>query len=594
MQQLLSLVSRRWLCACLILLSAGSLQAITITYQVDQCGNGNDFQVTFTLTDLPGLNNQDKFYADIPARYSILWSYGDETYAEEIITLEEYQGMQNKVVSKHTYYDVPTGTSTFATRVEVTSVYQPPGDIDAVSSSTVADSKDVNLTNAGNLNNCESFQTDESDYHLPGRETFANDAGWVKTIRNVVPGDLFTIAIELNKGLCGDFPITDTLGIRFHSSQLSPVWSSSSWNDVQTNGPYDKEYNLPALLRAQSVEAPRFILFTFQVKNLNIGDEVELEVYRTVDLGQTCSGKPEDQIVTVKAEAKGTHDPNDKTVSPKVFYSPLPQELTYTISFYNGGMSPLNKATIKDILDPRLDPTTVKDVVAWIGNNPPIDIPETPNSRVQGENHVIWDMQNALLPNGLSGTKGKVPSRDKWVNLSFKVNTLANLPDVTCIPNEAEITFLGTEGTTYSTKSVSTCRMCCERIATKGQTLTFALRSTQAGTIIELKGKPDFFKMTGKIEGTFTRDDFDTRTLYYREVTPDRETGDSIRGPVQSLLICGTQSTLPTCGTVPPCPPCPPPPKDISLAILLTLLLLIALLSILLGICYLRNRSVMP
>ena len=132
----------------------------------------------------------------------------------------------------------------------------------------------------------------------------------------------------------------------------------------------------------------------------------------------------------------GSHDPNEKTVSPAGAIPETDSVLTYTIHFQNTGTDSTHFIVVVDTLSKLLDPTSVRNVAS-----------SSPYSKfsVSGQGVVNWEFNPYRLVDSLrnpSGSKGFV---------TFQVKKKANVPVGTSISNTATIYFDYNDGVVTNT-----------------------------------------------------------------------------------------------------------------------------------------------
>jgi hypothetical protein len=136
---------------------------------------------------------------------------------------------------------------------------------------------------------------------------------------------------------------------------------------------------------------------------------------------------PIDNQYILSTLARCSFDPNDKAVVP-AGCGPAGlvnnQPLTYTVQFQNLGSAPAFSVVVTDLLDPSLDPSTLKILGAsasYVFN-------------LNG-NQMTWTFPNINLPDATDNPPGSHGF------ISYQVQPLAGLADGTVITNQASIVF---------------------------------------------------------------------------------------------------------------------------------------------------------
>ena len=122
----------------------------------------------------------------------------------------------------------------------------------------------------------------------------------------------------------------------------------------------------------------------------------------------------------------GSHDPNEKVVSPAGALSEKDSVLTYTIHFQNTGTAPTKFIIVTDTLSPNLDPATVVNLASSA---------QYAKFDISGTGILTWIFNPLFLPDSLTdvnGSKGFV---------MFSVKRKSNLPTGATISNRASIYF---------------------------------------------------------------------------------------------------------------------------------------------------------
>jgi len=122
----------------------------------------------------------------------------------------------------------------------------------------------------------------------------------------------------------------------------------------------------------------------------------------------------------------GSHDPNEKTVSPSGPVTEADSVLTYTIHFQNTGTDSTHFVVIKDTLSPNLDPTTVRNIASS---------DKYSSFNVSGRGILTWTFNPLRVVDSMTN-----PSGSKRF-IMFTVKKKAGLPIGTIISNTASVYF---------------------------------------------------------------------------------------------------------------------------------------------------------
>jgi uncharacterized repeat protein (TIGR01451 family) len=133
---------------------------------------------------------------------------------------------------------------------------------------------------------------------------------------------------------------------------------------------------------------------------------------------------PTDNIVNISNIVSGSHDPNEKEVSPAGNLTAADSVLTYTIRFQNNGNAPASRIVISDTLSANVNPATV--------------IPGASSApykfNISGKGVLTFTFDGINLPDSTHGDSSK-----GFVN--YTVHTKANLPIGSEVYNTAYIYF---------------------------------------------------------------------------------------------------------------------------------------------------------
>ena len=459
------------LCACSSLNAADVPTACLETYQVENCGcpagnqvtaTVNGAQVTFKINclkdnDLPDCSENINCYM-------FFWDFGDGQYG---------CGLTNSTSLSYTHTYTHTGD--FSPRLIVTKRYTnsdpPPSEEGNSQSCTSADRQQVwqpiNI-NSISLTDSVIATGDTCMLVTPIHFAYGNEDIWHVISFTHNPSDFQAGMIEMTydpdkfeyleytyyspTGISSALELTQTLG------ELSWKWDNTLENPPA--GPYNifvKFHTEPDATGSYS--------FT--------GSYID-------SLGNECSNN-------AGANSVGPKDPNEKFVDIKYTNIIGPEELEYTIFFYNIGEGPAERITIHDEISPMLDLChfNMKSVkingtttpVSFFNNSyfcPDID----PVTRM-----VTWEWNFMDIP-GVSGLHGLYepgrgyknpnipgsgsmlprdmaeadPSTSIEIKFTIKTNCTFEFGDV--IENEAKIQFENLDW--FTTDPARTVKVCCD------------------------------------------------------------------------------------------------------------------------------------
>lgn len=560
----------------LILLNVPLQGAITISGSNPvPCGPTDGYYlVDFTISGLEDLQANTDFYEQIEdRRYAIFLYFGDGTHVELIVP-----GDESSVSCQHIYQVKKDSPAEFELRAEVTSIYLPsdPGTTNVFSQTEILnDTYNREFLGSGTAS-CSACPTERDAAHLPGRDFYAqvidpSEGQWVQRIRDAVPGDHFTLAIQYGFDICQIDQ--GLLEITYPASMFSPKWASSPSANMNTAGKifYNFEYG-----PSEDVTDQRLYISFEVLSSAEIEQDYEFTFSRRYQAEEACDGKAtlNDVFVELADRIKSGHDPNEKSVDPQFFVEAGPTTLKYQIRFYNEGKDPVHKVRIVDIMDDQLDFNTVRDVLFWTGMAPsPKDVKEIPTEPTD-DAIFRWDITPLLPTEGLPPTNGEVAEKKEWAYLSFVVDTKGGLKAESCIPNTAEIFFyFGTASERNFVEQVEACRSCCEREVDANE--AFRLGKSDS-SIIRLIEAPKSLQRNSEGEFYFTDENFGQTQIQYQECRPSGS-NDYICEPVVTVSICNKAQTNTICTDNPPPPP-PPPSNVCIICWIIALLLITALL----------------
>jgi len=133
-----------------------------------------------------------------------------------------------------------------------------------------------------------------------------------------------------------------------------------------------------------------------------------------------------DNYYTYSEPVTGSHDPNEKTVSPAGPVTEADSVLTYTIHFQNTGTDSTHFVIIKDTLSPYLDPATVRNIASS---------DKYSAFNISGNGILTWTFNPLRIVDSMTD-----PAASKRF-IMFTVHKKANLPIGTTINNTASIYF---------------------------------------------------------------------------------------------------------------------------------------------------------
>ncbi|MCW3128034.1 MAG: hypothetical protein JWO03_3692 [Bacteroidetes bacterium] len=131
-----------------------------------------------------------------------------------------------------------------------------------------------------------------------------------------------------------------------------------------------------------------------------------------------------DNVESISDMVSGSHDPNEKEVSPAGNLTESDSVLHYTVRFQNDGNAPANLVVVKDTLSPNVDPGTV---VPGASSHPY-------KFTMSGKGILTFTFEGINLPDSSFGESSK-----GFVN--YTVHTKPNLPIGTQVHNTAYIYF---------------------------------------------------------------------------------------------------------------------------------------------------------
>ncbi|MEL7533563.1 MAG: hypothetical protein AAFN10_19775, partial [Bacteroidota bacterium] len=370
--------------------------------------------------------------------------------------------------------------------------------------------------------------------------------GWDGMSDSLYPADKFVLAIQygfdicqLSSGQTFDSLITinyDSDIFEFKASNLNVI---NAGNGLLTYG---------FELGTEDDIRDKMLYLFFDVKEVDVaGKEYIFEVKRRYTSDDACDGKVtfNDEYARIKELVRASHDPNAKQADPLFFSESGPIEIKYEIRFFNDGSTAVEWIMIKDILDKRLDFSTITDIYfSTMGV-----VPSTP-SEITGEptdNNVFkWIITPAMLPpGGLQPSKGEQALAKEYAYLNFSVKTKAGLAPNTCIPNEAEIFFYETDTTGASrtvVEQVLSCRNVCEQEVDTNE--KFSL-STDSSKVIRINEAPAYLLSDEEGNFYFASENFSKAKVVFQECKALPSGGLSC-GPIQTRTFC--QKTPPPSG----------------------------------------------
>ena len=167
----------------------------------------------------------------------------------------------------------------------------------------------------------------------------------------------------------------------------------------------------------------RFENFFHVPAGLSPGYLLQSDFDITPDVGDCSTGNNHQhysELVT------GSHDPNEKTVSPEGFITANDSVLTYTIHFQNTGTDTTHFVTVLDTLSPYLNPVTVVNLASSADYS---------EFNLSGTGILKWVFNPCFLPDSATNE----PASKGFVMFSIKVKP--NLPAGTIIENKSSIYF---------------------------------------------------------------------------------------------------------------------------------------------------------
>lgn len=442
------------------------------TYEVDDCqcvGNTNPITVSITsdsiaIFKINCLADMDPPYCESPEGcYMFFWDFGDGQFA---------CGLTNRVLMEitHTYKE----TGNFAPRLIVTKRYTnsdpPTSSCESANLQQVWEPMDLGIINIQRVSGGKHEPGDLGEKCIeitPIHSAYAGEDVWavVSFMRddNQDQEIFFTYDSGIFCFVSNDFypPTSNPLNL----SQPSSCNSNFFWS-IPQGSLQDGLYNI-------------FFRFNTDPNKANFSYTFSSSI---LPGGNGCS-----IIDALSSGSVGPKDPNEKNVDVTYTKNIGPEDLEYTIFFYNKGEGPADSVTITDTISPMLDlchfkmksvriNNTTLPVSLW--NNsyfcPDID----PNTRIvtwawsfdkisqAAGLHGLYELGHGYrssqlgINNNMSHRQVALTDLSTSIEIKFniKTNCTFNFGDV--IENEAEIQFDNLERLT--TDPAGTVKVCCD------------------------------------------------------------------------------------------------------------------------------------
>ena len=415
-------------------------------------------EIIFSLMNiepLPGNNDLE--------RYRVFWSFGDGTYQTD--TLTQAQTLNYQVPHPYQQMDSPPEDGILHARVELTKIYTPPDDEDAPLLLYATADNDPDGPIMYDLFNTFGFSQDPGvDRNLHGeqfRADFSRNPRYGSGMNYMItyqldqtaPCNLPLIGGEMKvgytRGLVLDEAFLDESVPSpvevFHGEEVSPTQDEGYWHYTYIYIPRDPAGN----------GEQRELIFNFHTPSETEDPFCELIIFLEDSSGNSCRTEQLDQLTILNKEQP--YDPNFKRVSKDSLTADSAQWLNYVIQFQNTGNAPTDSITVVDILDPRLDPTTVFTLGAVMGfeqvemagvqSIPEDDLPRIPFSFKYEEsvigNVIEWKLFNTGRLRGTGEEEFRVDfvERETIGQIYFRVKTRYFEETNVTIPNSANVYF---------------------------------------------------------------------------------------------------------------------------------------------------------
>ena len=472
--------------AVLLFLSGIGPVLFAQTLPMTSLPTANPGEVKFTVPSVPILPGAH------PSRlYRVFWDFGDGTYETETYTLAEMTGLGDLLEKTHIYDD----TDPHNVRAELTQIYSPPNEKNLRYS---APTGPVSAVTPG-------FPT------IPLKDLYGQSIRVDRT-RNLRRGFatnfLLTYEVASNP-VCnvarngGTVEITYGLGMEPDLALLDEtIWD-------ETEGYHGETISIDPVLRIIEVGVASDIAAANDQRELIINffspeDTDVLASFFTArlkdSLGNDC-GKVSDEKLVFRGK-KDPYDPNFKAVAEDTITLNESQWLNYILQCQNIGAGPTDSITIVDVLDARLDPSTITVEAVRMGfeeilapaaagdvSVPAVGVPAAPFSfnykMEQSGATVIWTLYNIGQLRGLMEPMAGLDfvERETIAQIEFRVKTYCFEEELAQIPNAAEVYFDALAP--VHTDTAFTDKFCCQqRVNRPNGTLDFDLLKYAAGSLM--------------------------------------------------------------------------------------------------------------
>lgn len=467
----------------MLLLGVG-LNLSAQTLPMTSSATTNPGEVLFTISGVPILPGAH------PSRlYRVFWDFGDGTYETETYTEAAMVGLGYNLVKTHVYDD----TDPHNVRAELTQVYTPPdkknlrystptGPVSAVT----AGSPTIPLKNLyGQSVRVDRTRNPRKDFATNFLLTYEVASNPVCNVaRN---GGI--LEVDYGLGLEPDLSLMD-----------AAVWD-------EAEGYHGENITVDLALRKITVGIASDFAAANDQRELILNFFTPAKTKTTSSFfharladstGNDC-GEVFDRTLAI-TDKRDPYDPNFKVVAEDTITLNEPQWLNYILQCQNIGEGPTDSITIVDVLDPRLDPTTLEVQVVRMGfeeigfplaagavSVPAIGVPAAPFSfnykMEQAGANVVWKLYDTGQLRGLmEPTMGQdFVERETIAQIEFRVKTYCFEDDLARIPNLADVYFDSLAP--VQTDTAFTDKFCCQQHATGFNGVTFDLLQYALGAL---------------------------------------------------------------------------------------------------------------
>lgn len=437
-------------------------------------------KVKYTPDNFPEFTQR----APLVSSYRYFWNFGDGHF--KLLDVENTNTSSDVKKSFNYTYDQPTPAS-FKTQLQITQIYSPPTKPD--DELKVGDSPTVPLL-GGTL-----IPTGNNVDMLGGSLI-------IHPVREIRPGYLMTFIVTYDIGRMGcnmGAGLTDWRFVfTYNSNILEPPigypilegYNGETLTSHTLGGPMDEvivDITRPGTWVPGPDERYSFFLH-FKVSD---GAPIAAPILAKGTFGEFDRNNmqlfPCDSFFLPDMQVVKSYDPNYKLVSKDTITTNPSQLLHYTIHFQNTGKGPTSTIRIEDMLDPRLDPSTLVVTSARIGyqhipssslTSPPVSLDSSPYPWITsnptpkfdlteskpGPAEYEWLFNNAVLRGTKEANYGDDFSEIETTgSIEFDIMTCGFMEYGIVIENEAEIYFDANDS--IVTEPAQTFKYCCELVA---------------------------------------------------------------------------------------------------------------------------------